>query len=86
MALTITSIAEGDTVTLALAGRLGALETPEFNAAFAEKTTGMKLALLDFSNVEYISSAGLRSLFTANKIMARQGGEMRLLYPSEEVG
>ena len=86
MALTITSIAEGDTVTLALAGRLGAVESPEFNAAFAEKTTGMKLALLDFSNVEYISSAGLRSLFTANKIMARQGGEMRLLYPSEEVG
>ena len=45
----------------------------------------MTLALLDFSNVEYIASAGLRALFRANKNMVRQGGEMKLLYPSEEV-
>ncbi len=85
MALTITSVTEGNTVTLTIAGRLSALETAEFDAAFTEKTQGMKQALLDFSNVEYIASAGLRSLFSANKKMARQGGEMKLLYPSEEV-
>ena len=85
MALSITSVTEGNTVTLKLAGRLGAVETAEFDAAFTEKTQGMKQALLDFSNVEYIASAGLRSLFSANKKMARQGGEMKLLYPSEEV-
>ena len=85
MALTITSVTEGNTVTLTLAGRFSALETAEFDAAFTEKTQGMKQALLDFSNVEYIASAGLRALFRANKAMARQGGEMKLLYPSEEV-
>ena len=85
MALTITSVTEGNTVTLTIAGRLSALETAEFDAAFTEKTQGMKQALLDFSNVEYIASAGLRSLFSANKKMARLGGEMKLLYPSEEV-
>lgn len=85
MALTITSVTEGNTVTLTIAGRLSAPETAEFDAAFTEKTQGMKQALLDFSNVEYIASAGLRSLFSANKKMARQGGEMKLLYPSEEV-
>ena len=53
MALTITSVTEGNTVTLTLAGRFSALETAEFDAAFTEKTQGMKQALLDFSNVEY---------------------------------
>ena len=85
MALTITSVTEGNTVTLTIAGRFSALETAEFDAAFTEKTQGMKQALLDFSNVEYIASAGLRALFRANKTMVRQGGEMKLLYPSEEV-
>ena len=86
MALTITSVAEGTTLTLELDGRLGTLETREFDSAFDEKARGMKQVLLDFSKVEYISSAGLRSLFTANKKMTRQGGEMKLLYPSQEVG
>jgi len=86
MALTITSVAEGTTLTLELVGRLGMQETREFDTVFDEKAQGMKLVLLDFSKVEYISSAGLRSLFSANKKMARQGGEMKLLYPSQEVG
>ena len=63
MALTITSVTEGNTVTLTIAGRFSALETAEFDAAFTEKTQGMKQALLDFSNVEYIASAGLRRRF-----------------------
>ena len=86
MALEIKSVAEGTTLTLELSGRLGTQEAREFDTAFAEKAQGMKQALLDFSNVEYISSAGLRSLFTAKKKMTQQGGELTLLYPSEEVG
>ena len=36
MALTITSVAEGTTLTLELDGRLGTLETREFDSAFDE--------------------------------------------------
>ena len=86
MALGINSSVEGTTLTMELSGRLGALETREFDAAFAEKAKGMKQAMLDFSKVEYISSAGLRCLFTAKKKMTQQGGELALLYPSREVG
>ena len=67
MALGINSSVEGTTLTLELSGRLSTQETREFDITFAEKVQGMKQALLDFSKVEYISSAGLRSLFTAKK-------------------
>jgi anti-anti-sigma factor len=86
MALGIISNMEGTTLTMEFSGRLGTLEAREFDAAFAEKAMGMKQALLDFSKVEYISSAGLRCLFTAKKKMTQQGGELTLLYPSREVG
>ena len=61
MALGINSRVEGTTLTLELSGRLSTQETREFDITFAEKVQGMKQALLDFSKVEYISSAGLRT-------------------------
>ena len=85
MALKIDSKKNGSTVTIELIGDLSTLETKEFDTAFAESVKGMKEALLDFSQVEYISSAGLRSLFLAKKLMTKQGGELKILYPSKEV-
>ncbi len=85
MALTINSKADGTTVTLELTGRLSTVEATEFNRVFPEKVQGMQEVLLDFSNVEYISSLGLRSLFMARKVMMRQGGGLKILYPRPEV-
>ena len=85
MALSITSKAEGASVTLQLEGRFGALEIKEFDRVFQEAVEGKTEALLDFSRVEYISSAGLRSLFLAKKLMTKQGGDLKVLYPTHEV-
>ncbi len=85
MALDITPKMSGTTLTLELSGKLSALEAKEFDAAFEKAATGMKEALLDFSAVDYISSAGLRSLFLAKKKMTRQGGDLKVLYPAPEV-
>ena len=85
MSIKIDSTVNGSTITLALTGDLSALEAKEFDKTFADIVTGMKEALLDFSQVEYISSAGLRSLFLAKKLMTKQGGDLKILYPSEEV-
>ena len=85
MALHIDQKKNGVSLTLELSGKFSAMEAKEFDAAFGEAAQGMKEALLDFSGVEYISSAGLRSLLQAKKRMLRQGGELKVLYPTPDV-
>ena len=85
MALQINPRAEGTALTLELNGKISILETAELDKAIAEQAKGMKQVLLDFSQVEYISSAGLRSLFMAKKNLMRQGAELKILYPTEDV-
>lgn len=85
MAIAITPKVEGTTLTFELNGKLSTLEAKEFDEKFKELAQGMKEALLDFSGVNYISSAGLRSIFVAKKLMLQQGGELKILYPTSEV-
>lgn len=85
MALNITPVTEGSSLTLKLEGKLSTIEAKAFDAAFQEAAKGKKEVLLDFSAVDYISSAGLRSLFLAKRVMIGQGGELKVLYPTTEV-
>ena len=85
MALNITSKKNGDSLVMELKGKLSASEAKQFDDAFGEAAEGIKEALLDFSGVDYISSAGLRSLFLAKKKMMQQSGALKVLYPTPEV-
>ena len=64
---------EGTQLTVALEGRLDTLSAPvletELNAEIKEITT----LIFDLSGLDYLSSAGLRVLLTAQKTMNRQG-------------
>lgn len=62
-----------NTLTLALTGRLDTVTAPELEAALAENLDGVEALVLDFSNLDYISSAGLRVLLSAQKRMNTQG-------------
>ena len=85
MALNITPVTEGASLTLKLEGKLSTVEAKDFDAAFRDAAKDKKEVLLDFSAVDYISSAGLRSLFLAKRVMIGQGGELKVLYPTTEV-
>lgn len=69
----------GKVLTLRFIGRLDALSTPE-----AEKKVlglienGDKQLLFDFSNVDYISSAGMRMLLAVTKKIKSQSGHLAL--------
>jgi anti-sigma B factor antagonist len=55
----------------------------EIESALAE--TGARRVRLDATDLEYISSAGLRVLVTTQKIVTQRGGTMVLHNPNDEV-
>ena len=61
-------------LNIVLAGRLDTVTAPALSAEVsAEALSGITALTLDFSELEYISSAGLRVLLAAQKIMNKQG-------------
>lgn len=69
----ITKNIDGETLTFTLEGRLDTTTSPQLEAELKQSIGGMKELIFDFSGVEYISSAGLRVLLAAQKVMNRQG-------------
>ena len=69
----ITKNVENDNLTLSLEGRLDTLTAPQLEAEVNGKLDGVKTLIFDFQNLAYVSSAGLRILFMAQKIMNKQG-------------
>ncbi len=64
---------EGTKVTYALEGRLDTTTSPQLEAELKENLEGVKDLIFDFSQLEYISSAGLRVMLMAQKMMNAQG-------------
>ena len=71
--MTITKNQQDTNLTVALEGRLDTTTAPELEAALDESLDGITALRLDFEKLEYISSAGLRVLLSAQKKMNVQG-------------
>lgn len=69
----INKVKEGSSLTLNLKGRLDTTTAPELEAELNANVEGVTDLVFDFAELEYISSAGLRVLLAAQKIMNRQG-------------
>lgn len=63
----------GTQLVVALEGRLDTNTAPELEESLKESLNGVTELVLDLKNLEYISSAGLRVLLSAQKIMNKQG-------------
>lgn len=61
------------TLAVALNGRLDTTTAPQLEAALNDSLDGIGELTMDFSGLEYISSAGLRVLLVAQKRMNKQG-------------
>ena len=75
---------ENGVTTLKIDGRLDTTTAPELEKAINAEGDELKNLVLDFKGVDYISSAGLRVLLTAQKKMNVQGS-MELTNVSEAV-
>lgn len=63
----------GNELLLSIIGRLDTTTAPLLEAELKDSLEGIETLVFDFKDLEYISSAGLRVLLSAQKIMNRQG-------------
>ena len=73
-----------NSTVLKIDGRLDTITAPELEKTINDEGEALKNLVLDFGGVDYISSAGLRVLLTAQKKMNVQGS-MELVNVSEAV-
>ena len=71
--MTMDKVINGAEMTVTLTGRLDTNTAPKLEAELKESSSGIEVLTLDFSGLEYLSSAGLRVLLASQKIMNRQG-------------
>lgn len=71
-------------IDLALKGNVDSSTAPIFEAAVREIPTGKETMVFDFSEVNYVSSAGLRVLLIARKGVGPDG-KLTLLNVSKDV-
>ena len=64
---------EGAKLTVFLSGKLDTESAPKLNAELAGSLGGVTELVLDMTDLSYISSAGLRTLLSAQQTMNRQG-------------
>ena len=74
----------GDTLTVIISGRVDTVTSPEVDAFVNQNLEGAESLILDFKDVNYVSSAGLRVLLSLHKKMAAKGG-MKLINVNESV-
>lgn len=71
--MTIEKTMEGTKLTLTLTGRLDTTTAPQLETELKRSVGGVESLVLDFADLEYLSSAGLRVLLAAQKVMNKQG-------------
>ena len=71
--LNIQKTKEDDVIFYQLVGRLDTVTAPELEESLMASLEETNNLVLDFEKLEYISSAGLRVLLAAQKIIANQG-------------
>ena len=72
--MTIEKKANGNALEIAVEGRLDTMTAPELEAELGKSLEGVETLTMDFSKLEYISSAGLRVLLSAHKAMSGKDG------------
>ena len=71
--MNITMDKNGNSLKVALEGRLDTTTSPEFESKLEGELNEITDLVFDFEGLEYLSSAGLRVLLAAQKIMNKQG-------------
>lgn len=83
--MTITEQKETGSLVLRVEGRLDTVTSPQLEQRLGDSLGEIQELVLDFTSLEYISSAGLRVLLAAHKRMKRQEGDLVVRGVNENV-
>ena len=85
--INVSSRREGSATIMQAKGRIDAVTASGFEQACLEAIRdGEKLMIVDFGEVEFLSSAGLRSLLVVGKELREKGGVLRLANIPRDIG
>ena len=79
--MTIDKKLNGTSMEIAIEGRLDTMTSPQLEEELKTSLEGITDLTFDFDKLEYISSAGLRVLLSAQKTMNKQGS-MKIVHVS----
>ena len=82
--LSIEKKTNGDQLTIALTGRLDTVTASDLEKEVDTSLESVKELIMDFDHLDYISSAGLRILISAQKIM-NNNGSMKVVNVNESI-
>lgn len=80
--MTITENKTSNSLELVIGGRLDTSSAPELEAKLKQIDKEVQTLYLNLANIQYISSAGLRVVLLAHKLMLPTGGKMIIRQPS----
>ena len=80
----VEKLTNGEELTLKVAGRVDTTNAKDFEDVVTTSLAGVKSLIVDFAELDYISSAGLRVLLIAIKQMKKQGS-MKVVGANEMV-
>jgi anti-sigma B factor antagonist len=83
--MTIDAEREQDKLTLRVKGRLETSTAPQLEKELGDKLKGLRVLVMDFASLDYVSSAGLRVLLSAHKYMQNQDGTMVVQGANKEI-
>ncbi len=82
--MTVTKNANGTELIFSVEGRIDTTTAPQLEKELKDSIDGVTTLVINFSKVEYISSAGLRILLSTQKLM-NQKSSMKLVNVSENI-
>lgn len=76
---------QGDTLILSLKGRLDTITAPQLENELKTSLEGIRNLILEMAALDYVSSAGLRVILSAQKKMNARKGKMVVRHCNEMI-
>lgn len=80
-----TVLKENDSVVIKVNGKIDTNTSPALDEAISKEVANTNSIVVDFTNVDYVSSAGLRVLLSAHKAMSSKKGKFVISHVQDQV-